>query len=73
MRSGVYNIIEQAMLDLPRKDVIEEMIDAQLAKVFDTDAGNEGFSKRLLTSGSFIGPIMPFVWRKTYTAMEKRK
>lgn len=58
------------MLVMLRKDVIEETLDAQIAKRFDTDAASKRLSKRLLTSSSFMAPITTFVRRKLNTTME---
>lgn len=51
------------MLDLLRKYVIGESLDAHIAKFFDDDAAAKEFSKRLLAPNSFIEPIATFVRR----------
>lgn len=38
IRSVVYNILDQVMLDLLGKDVIRDTLGAHIAKLFDTDA-----------------------------------
>lgn len=43
IRSVVYNVFEQVMLDLLWKDIAGETIDAHITKIFNTDAANEGF------------------------------
>lgn len=42
IRSVVYNVLEQVILDLLRKDVIGETLEAHIGKVFDTDEAAEG-------------------------------
>lgn len=65
IRSVVYRVLEQVMLDLLRKDVIEETMDAHIAKVLNTYAAADEISEKLLTSSSFIAPITTFVPYKT--------
>lgn len=55
------------MLDLLRKDVIDEALHAHRAKIFDTDAATGRLSTRSLTLQSFWAPIATFVRRKTDT------
>lgn len=50
VRSVVCKAVEQVMLDVLRKNVIRETLDAQTAKYFDTDAAAEWLSKRLFIS-----------------------
>lgn len=73
IRSVVYNVFEPAMLNLLGQDVIDETLDAQIAKFFDTDAATEGLSKRLLTWSSFMEPIGTLDRRKTNKVMEEKK
>lgn len=43
----VHIVVEQAILDLLRKDVIGKTLDAHIAKPFDTDAVPDRLSKSL--------------------------
>lgn len=45
IQSVVFNVFQQVMLDQLRKYVTGENLDAQIAKIFDTNAATEGFSK----------------------------
>lgn len=69
----IYNVLQQEMLDLSRKQVIEEMLGVHTVKSSDTNEAAEGLSKSLLTSTSFIAPIATFVLLKTDLAMEGQK
>lgn len=40
-RSVVHNVVEQVMLDMYSKDVIEEMKDAHIANFFESDEAPE--------------------------------
>lgn len=61
IRSIVNNVAEQDFLDLLRNSVIGQMLDAHIAKFFDTDAAAEGLSKRMLAWNFFSDPIATFV------------
>lgn len=69
IRSVVYDVDEQLMLDLLRKDVIGEKLDRHIAKFFDTEAATDGLSKKLMTSSSFMAPIATFVSRRPDSAI----
>lgn len=71
IRWVVYNIIEDVMLDLLRKGVIWEMIDAHII-VFNTDGDAEGLSKRLLVPNLFMTPVATF-WHEKYIAISEKK
>lgn len=49
MKSGIqsvaFNVVEQVMLDLLRKDVIGEALEAHIVKFFNTVAAAEGGQK----------------------------
>lgn len=45
----MYNVVEQAIFDLLRKEVIGEDLDAHIANFFDTETTVKRLSKRLLT------------------------
>lgn len=47
IQSVVYKIVEQVMLDLPCKDVLDEMLDAQIAKLLHTAVDVQVLSNRL--------------------------
>lgn len=61
IRLVVNNVLEQVRLDLLRKAVLCEMLDAYIAKFIDTDAAADRLWKKLLTSSSFMVPIATFV------------
>lgn len=42
IRSLVYNVVEQVVLDMQRKDAIGETVYIQIAKFFDSDAAAGG-------------------------------
>lgn len=48
------------MLQLFRKHVIEDALDAHITKFLDTDAETERLPKRLLTSSFLMAPIVAF-------------
>lgn len=73
VRSVAYNIFEQVLLNLHRKDVNEEKLDTQIVKNLDTDTAVEGLSKRFFTSSSFMEPIATLVRRKTNNSMDNNK
>lgn len=57
IRSVVYNVEGQEMLDRLRSNVIVDTVDAHKANLLDTNAGTEKVSKKSLTSSSFLAPI----------------
>lgn len=59
------------MLELLCKDVIEDVQNAQIQKLFVTD-GTEVLSKRSLPSYWITAPIAIFVRRKAHSAMDER-
>lgn len=73
VQSVLYNVVEWIKLDLRRKDVVREALGSHIAKYSNTDAAANGLSKMLLTSSSFIMPIMTFAIREMYTSMENQK
>lgn len=72
-RSVVYNFVDRAMLDLLRKDIIGETLDARIAKIFDTKAAADKFSKKLFTSTSFVARIGTFLRHKTDINMQHKE
>lgn len=70
--SVMHSVVEQVMLNLLRKDVIEDTLEAHIPKVFDTYAAADRLSKRLLTSIKFMAPIVT-VRRKKDTTIEQQK
>lgn len=73
VQSVLYNFVEQVLLDLLRKEVIEETLDAHVTTFFDTDEAAKGLSKRLLASTFFMALIANFNRRKSNTAMQDKK
>lgn len=73
IRSVVYNLVEQVMLDLFRNDFIGEKFEAHVAKAFDTEAAADRLLNKVLTSGSFIKPIATVVRRKRDSAIAKKE
>lgn len=61
IRSAMYNVREQIMLDLLRKEIIGETLGGHVAKLLDTDAAINRLSKELLTSSLFVALIVTFV------------
>lgn len=64
IRSVIYNVFEQIILGLLCKEVIGETLEARREKLLDTDASADRFSKRLLTSGSYMKPTVTFMRRE---------
>lgn len=58
------------MLGLLRKGIFEEMVDAQIAKAFETNAAAQGLSNRLLAQSSILEPIKTS--RRNDTAMKDK-
>lgn len=73
IHSVVYNVVEQVMLDLTRKDVHGGMLDAHVARFFDTDAVTEVILNRLLASSSIMETIKTFLSRKTENERDEEK
>lgn len=69
----VYNVVEQLILNLLRKEVTGERLDAYNVKYFDMYAVAEGSLKTLLDSSSFMTAIATLVTRKEDTAMDTKK
>lgn len=66
IRSVVYNIVEQVMLDTLREEVFDEPLNPFIVIFFDSDVPFDRLSKNLLTSSSFITPIGTFIRRKIH-------
>lgn len=60
--------MEKVMLDLLRKFVIGEKVDAQIANIFHNNAATDLLSKKLLTSSKYTASVATFVRRKTSSA-----
>lgn len=73
LRSVLYNVVEQVMVDMLQRDVIGKTLDAHIAKFLCTDEVAEGVSTRLLTLPFLMAPMGTSVRRKTDTATEKKK
>lgn len=71
--SVVDKVVLQVMLDLLRKYVFGETVDAHIKKLFDTDAAAEGMLKSFPSPSSFMAPIETFVGCKMDTTMEERE
>lgn len=61
------------MLDLPRKGIIGELLDVNIAKCFDTDEAKEGLSKRVLPLNCFMPSIVTFAEQKEDKVMEHKR
>lgn len=61
VRLVLYTIGQQVMLDLMRKEIIGEDLDAHISKFFNTDAAAGRLLKNLPTSNSFIAPVATVV------------
>lgn len=72
IRSFVYNVIEQAMLVLPRREVIRDTWNVQTENLFHTDAAADRLSQRFITANTFMEPIATFVRRKPDNAMKQK-
>lgn len=73
IRSVGYNVVQVVMLDLIRRDVVEETLDAHISRILDPQMATEKLLKKLLTPNSIMAPFPTFVKRKTKTGMENRK
>lgn len=71
-RSVVYNIVQQVMLDLLRKEVICKTLNAHFAKFFNREAATYRPSRKILTLSSIMAPVVPFVRRSTDSAIADR-
>lgn len=69
----VYNVVELVMMDLLRRDVIGDTLDAHVARFFEKDEAAEGLWKRMFTSTSFMGRIENFAGHRMDTATEDKK
>lgn len=69
IRSVVYSVLEQALLDQLHNDVIGETLNAHIAKFFDPYAAISRLSKKLLTANSFMASMATFVRCETNTAI----
>lgn len=72
-QSVVYSFVGQVMLDLLRKGVIEETLDARKSTFFKPYEPSGCFFKRRVASASFVTPILAFSRRKSAKAMENKK
>lgn len=57
IRSVVYSVVEQVVLDLLQADVIVRTPEVEIAKFFDINAAAENLLERLLTSRLFMALI----------------
>lgn len=65
LRPVVYTILEQDILDLQHKDVIDETMDAHRGKLFDRSTRANSLSKKFLKSGWFMAQTAAIVQRNT--------
>lgn len=73
IRSVLYNVAEQVMLDLLRVRICRRNIGSSYPIFFfDTNAAADRLPKRLLTSASFMLAMAIFVRPKMDTAIEQR-
>lgn len=68
-RLVLYNIAEQGVLHLLKKNITGKTLDVQIAKLFDMVADSNRLSNRVLTLSSFMVPIATFVQRTTDPAI----
>lgn len=68
-----YNVSEQVMVDLIRKQFIPDTMNAHVANYFNMDVAADKLSKGWLTSGSFRALIAALVRRKLYLVMDEKK
>lgn len=61
------------MLDLLRKDIIRETLEAHKAEFINTDTVANGLWKKLIASSSLMQPIATFVRHKSDTTSEDKK
>lgn len=61
----MYKVVQQVRSNVFRKDVIGEILNDHVAKVFDTNAATARLSKELLASSSCVAPIATFEQHKT--------
>lgn len=64
IQSGIYNVFEQMRVDLLPKEVVEETLNAHIAKLVDNDAAANEFLKRWLASCSLLVLTATFVRRE---------
>lgn len=72
IRSVVYNVVEQVMLDQLRKDVSRETLNAHTAKLLDINTDADRILMNLLTSSPFMSPMTTSVQRKTDTTVANK-
>lgn len=72
IRSVVYNVIEQVILDLRQRDNMRQAVDAPRAKILDTDAAVKGSVKMLLVSKPIMASTGSLVRLETETEIEYR-
>lgn len=58
IQSVEYNIARPVVLELQRKNATGDLLESHNMKVFNIDAANEVFSKKVLNSSSFMTPIV---------------
>lgn len=61
------------MLDVLRKEVIDDRLDAHITNSFNTYAAADNPSMSWLTSSSFMAPVAIFDWRRSDTARSNKK
>lgn len=69
----MHTFLKQLMLELGRKDEIKETLSTHIVKSFDIDAAPDAHSKTLLTSRTFMEPIVIFVRGKLDLELQQRK
>lgn len=71
IQSVVYSIVWQVMLDLVRKDIPGQKLDAHIANHFDHYAAAEGLKWSVLPLSWFVRPIATSFRCETDTVMKK--
>lgn len=64
-RSIVYNVVEQILLDLLSRELMEEILANYIVKYFDTTDTAYRVGQKLLSTNSFMAPIATFIQHST--------
>lgn len=69
IRSLVYCVTDQVMLNLLQRDVVLENLNTHIEKCFATGAASHGISKKLFTTSSYMAPIATYYPCETKSPM----
>lgn len=73
IRSVVFNVVQDMIFGLLRKDLTAETLDAHIAKSLEPDTAIDGLSRRLLISIQFMTHIGTLMRRKRDSEIEEKK